>query len=81
MFLRYCFLRLISIVETFRGLPPSRGVICSVPMEMACTFASLKNRLRMISATSTVVLMARPRAFRMTLFVSAKLKAVIAAMT
>jgi hypothetical protein len=49
------FLRLISIVETFLGLPPSLGVISSVPIEIAYTLASLKNRLRVISATSTAV--------------------------
>ncbi len=75
------FFRPISIVETFLGFPPSRGVICSVPIEILWTLASLKNLLRMISATSTAVLMARPRAFRITSFVSAKLKAVMTAIT
>lgn len=72
---------MISIVETFLGLPPSLGVICSVPMEIVWTLVSLKNRLRTISATSTAVLMARPRAFNVTSVVLPMLKPVMTAMT
>ena len=78
---RVYFLRHISIVETFLGLPPSFGVISSVPMAMVWTLASLKNRLRTISATSTAVLIARPRAFNVTSDVSPMLKPVMTAMT
>lgn len=49
----------ISIVETFLEFPPSLGVTSSVPIATECTLASLKNRLRVISAASTAVLMAR----------------------
>lgn len=75
------FRRLISIVDTFLGFPPSCGVISSVPIPIECILESLKNRFRVISATSTAVLMARPRAFRTTSSVSRILKAVITAMT
>src|SRR5712691_2608763 len=61
----HCYLvrsRIISMVETFRASWPSPTT--SVPK---CTFLAKppwKKRLFTTSATSTAVLMARPRAFR-----------------
>jgi len=55
----------ISIVETILGLPsPSLGGISSVPMEILPIFSSLRNLRLVISATSTAVVIACPRAFK-----------------
>ena len=60
----YSFVKVISIVETILDLSsPSLGGISSVPMEILLTFRSLRNRLLVISATSTAVVIACPRAF------------------
>jgi len=61
----YFFASVISIVETILDLfSPSLAGISSVPMEMLLTFKSLMKRLLVISATSTAVVIARPRAFK-----------------
>ena len=59
----------ISIVETIRALfSPSLGGISSVPIAILLTFRSFRKRLLVISATSTAVVIARPRAFRVISF-------------
>ena len=56
---------MISIVETILALfSPSLVGISSVPMEILLTFKSLMKRLLVISAVSTAVVIARPRAFK-----------------
>jgi len=61
----YSFANVISIVETMRALFwPSLGGISSVPIAILLIFRSFKKRLLVISATSTAVVIARPRAFR-----------------
>jgi len=63
----YSFVSVISIVETILVLfSPSLAGISSVPIEILCTFKSLMNRLLVISATSTAVVITRPRAFKVT---------------
>jgi hypothetical protein len=53
----------ISIVETILGLFwPSLGGISSVPIEILPIFRSFRKRLLAISATSTAVVIAWPRA-------------------
>ena len=65
----YGFVIAISIVETILDfVSPSRGGISAVPMAMLVTFNSFMNRLRVISATSTAVVMACPRAFNVIIF-------------
>ena len=55
----YGFESVISIVETILDLvSPSRGGISAVPMAMLFTLSSFMNRLRVISATSTAVVIA-----------------------
>jgi len=55
----YGFDSVISIVETILGrVSPSRGGISAVPMAMVVTFRSFRNRLLVISATSTAVVIA-----------------------
>ena len=57
------FLSFISIVETILDLvSPSLGGISSVPIPIAVTFRSFMNRLVVISATSTAVVIALPLA-------------------
>ena len=54
----------ISIVETILELfSPSLGGISSVPMDILLTLRSFRNLLLVISATSTAVVIACPRAF------------------
>ena len=61
----YSFVRVISIVETILDLvSPSRGGISAVPIAIFVTLRSFMNRLLVISATSTAVVIACPRAFR-----------------
>jgi hypothetical protein len=61
----YFLLSVISIVETILDLlSPSRGGISAVPIAIALTLSSFTNRFLVISATSTAVVMAWPRAFR-----------------
>jgi hypothetical protein len=65
----YFLLRVISIVETILDLfSPSRGGISAVPIAILATERSLMNRFFAISATSTAVVMAWPRAFKVTSF-------------
>lgn len=60
----YSFFNVISIVETMCAVfSPSLGGISSVPILIFDTLRSFRNRLRVISATSTAVVIARPRAF------------------
>ena len=60
----YAFESVISIVETILDLfSPSLGGISAVPMAILLTFKSFKKRLRVISATSTAVVIACPLAF------------------
>jgi hypothetical protein len=67
------FNRVISIVETILDLfSPSLGGISAVPMAMVLTLSSLMKRLLVISATSTAVVIAWPRAFRVISFVFLK---------
>ena len=55
----YGFERVISIVETILDLvSPSRGGISAVPMAILVTVSSFRKRLRVISATSTAVVIA-----------------------
>ena len=78
----YSFERLISIVETILDLfSPSRGGISAVPMTILLTFRSFKKRLRVISATSTAVVIACPLAFSVISFAVPEEKAVIIAST
>ena len=61
----YSFVRVISIVETMRALfSPSLGGISSVPIATLLTFRSFRKRFLVISATSTAVIIACPRAFK-----------------
>jgi len=61
--------RVISIVETILVLfSPSLGGISAVPIAILVTLRSFMKRFRVISATSTVVVIACPRAFRVTSF-------------
>jgi hypothetical protein len=63
LFLHY-LAKVISIVETILDLSsPSLGGISSVPMAILLTFRSLRKRFLVISATSTAVVIACPRAF------------------
>jgi len=63
----YSFVSVISIVETIRVLfSPSLGGISSVPIAILLTFRSFRKRLLVISATSTAVVIACPRAFKIT---------------
>src|SRR4030065_1260840 len=63
----YSFERVISIVETILDLlSPSLGGISAVPIAMLVTFTSFMKRFRVISATSTAVVIAWPLAFRVT---------------
>jgi len=65
----YFLLSVISIVETILDLlSPSRGGISAVPMAIFATVSSLMNRFLAISATSTAVVIAWPRALRVTSF-------------
>ncbi len=65
----YSLLRVISIVETILDLfSPSLGGISAVPIPIFVTLRSLMKRFLVISATSTVVVIACPRAFRVTSF-------------
>ena len=67
--MEFYFLRVISIVETILDLvSPSRGGISAVPMAILVTFRSFTNLLRAISATSTAVVIAWPRAFKVISF-------------
>ena len=59
------FVRDISMDETFE-VRPSSLVIDSVPMRISLIFASWTNRFRVISAASTALLIARPRALMTT---------------
>jgi hypothetical protein len=78
----YGFDRAISIVETIRDfVSPSRGGISAVPMAMLVTLSSLMKRLRVISATSTAVVIACPRAFRVIIFAVPEENAVMMAST
>ena len=65
----YSFASVISIVETIRDfVSPSRGGISAVPIAILLTLRSLMNRFLVISATSTAVVIACPRAFRVISF-------------
>ena len=76
------FDRVISIVETIRDLfSPSRGGISAVPIAILLNFRSFMKRLLAISATSTAVVMAWPRAFSVMLFVFPEENAVMMART
>ena len=55
----------ISMDETFE-VRPSSLVIDSVPMRISLIFASWTNRFLVISAASTALLIARPRALMTT---------------
>jgi hypothetical protein len=79
----YAFLHsVISIVETMRLLfSPSRGGISAVPMVILLTCKSLMNRFRAISATSTAVVIAWPRAFNVISFVLPEERLVMIAST
>lgn len=78
----YSFARVISIVETILDLfSPSRGGISAVPIAILLTFSSLMKRLLVISATSTAVVIAWPRAFRVIAFSTPEEKAVMIAST
>ena len=60
----YFLLSIISIVETIRDLvSPSLGGISAVPSVTLSIFRSFRNRFLVISATSTAVVIACPRAF------------------
>jgi hypothetical protein len=68
-FLNYLLI-VISIVETMRlFVSPSRGGISAVPMAIFVTLRSFTKRFRAISATSTAVVIAWPRAFKVISFV------------
>jgi hypothetical protein len=59
------FVRVISIVETIRGLvSPSLGGISSVPIPILLTLRSFRKRFLVISAASTAVVIAFPLAFK-----------------
>ena len=61
----YSLASVISIVETILALfSPSLAGISSVPNAILFTFKSFMKRLLVISATSTAVEIARPRAFK-----------------
>jgi hypothetical protein len=61
----YAFVRVISIVETFRDLfSPSLAGSSSVAMETLLMVRSFMKRLLVISAASTAVVIARPLAFK-----------------
>ena len=61
----YGFARTISIVETILELfSPSLGGISSVPMAILLIVKSFRKRFLVISATSTAVVIACPRAFK-----------------
>jgi len=82
--LGYFRVSVISIVDTFLAAPPlspSRGGISSVPMDILPTLMSFMNRLLVISAASTAVVMACPRAFNVSSLVSDVLKLVIIPIT
>ena len=65
----YALDRVISIVETILDLfSPSLGGISAVPIEILLTLMSLMKRLLVISATSTAVVIACPRALRVISF-------------
>ena len=59
------FVNAISIDETFE-VRPSSLVIDSVPMRISLIFASWTNRFLVISAASTALLIALPRALMTT---------------
>ena len=83
-FFRYGYYldRVISIVETILDLfSPSRGGISAVPIAIFVTLRSLIKRLRVISATSTAVVIAWPLAFRVISFWAPLENAVIMART
>ena len=61
----YSLVSVISIVETILALfSPSLAGISSVPIAILLTFKSFMKRLLVISAVSTAVVIARPRAFK-----------------
>jgi len=65
----YGFVRVISIVETILDLfSPSRGGISTVPIDTFDTLRSFRKRLLAISAQSTAVVIACPRALRVISF-------------
>ena len=74
------FLRPISIVETARVPPPSCAR-SSVPMTIPSMLSCFMNRRLVISATSTAVVIERPLAFRVTVWVVGELKLVMTART
>lgn len=60
----YAFERVISMVETIRDLfSPSLAGSSSVPIVILLTVRSFRNRLLVISAASTAVVIERPLAF------------------
>ncbi len=70
------------MVETMRDfVSPSLGAISAVPMAIVVIFRSFMNRFRAISATSTAVVMAWPRALRVTCLFTPDEKAVMMAKT
>ena len=78
----YSFVRVISIVETIRDLfSPSLGGISAVPIAIFVTLRSFRKRLLVISATSTAVVIACPRAFRVISFPAPEENAVMIAST
>ena len=73
---------MISIVETILALfSPSLVGISSVPMEILLTFKSLTKRFLVISAASTAVVIACPRAFKVISLASDPEKLVMTANT
>ena len=65
----YSLVRVISMVETILDLvSPSRGGISAVPIAIFVTLRSFMKRLLVISAQSTAVVIACPRAFKVISF-------------
>lgn len=59
------FAKLMAMLLMFL-VPPSSVSSCSVPMDMSLMFRSAMNWFLTTSATSTALLMALPRAIRVT---------------
>jgi len=78
----YAFVSVISMVETIRDLfSPSLAGSSSVPIAILLMVMSLMNRLLVISAASTAVVIARPLAFKVSSLASFEDRPVIIART